>query len=238
MKSERFELRLDPQTLTRIDEWRAGQADLPSRAEAIRRLVDSGLARPEQRNVSLRDGDKLSLMMLRDLYTTLDVKGEIDPDFVAKAVEGGHHWGLEWKYPGIFDIVPNVGEVVAEVVDVLEMWHIIESGYDNLTDGEKKRVAEDAGPFGKDVAFAGFDGNHEIEHLSVAKFLVNELDRFDRFKGRDLNSHWTWLNRYRRMLKLFKPMIRTLRGGELSHTQIGQLLNADDGPSDAAQANP
>lgn len=46
-KSERFELRLDPDTINRIDEWRGEQADLPSRSEAVRRLVNSGLGKPE-----------------------------------------------------------------------------------------------------------------------------------------------------------------------------------------------
>lgn len=32
-------MRLDPETLAEIDEWRRKQDDLPSRAEAIRRLV-------------------------------------------------------------------------------------------------------------------------------------------------------------------------------------------------------
>ena len=42
-KTERFEMRMDPETLSRIDEWRRKQADLPSRAEAMRRLVELGL---------------------------------------------------------------------------------------------------------------------------------------------------------------------------------------------------
>ncbi len=39
----RFEMRIDPETLSRVDEWRRKQADLLSRAEAIRRLVELGL---------------------------------------------------------------------------------------------------------------------------------------------------------------------------------------------------
>lgn len=42
-KSERFELRLDPDTLDRIDVWRSEQRDLPSRSAAVRRLVEAGL---------------------------------------------------------------------------------------------------------------------------------------------------------------------------------------------------
>lgn len=43
-KTERFEMRIDPETIARIDAWRRRQADLPTRAEAIRRLVDLGLS--------------------------------------------------------------------------------------------------------------------------------------------------------------------------------------------------
>jgi hypothetical protein len=48
-KTERFELRFDLESLASIDEWRRLQPDLPSRAEAIRRLVDSALRRSSAR---------------------------------------------------------------------------------------------------------------------------------------------------------------------------------------------
>ncbi|UVF22792.1 hypothetical protein HPT29_027630 (plasmid) [Microvirga terrae] len=43
-KSERFELRVEADLMNRIDQWRSAQADLPSRAEAIRRLTTIGLS--------------------------------------------------------------------------------------------------------------------------------------------------------------------------------------------------
>ena len=42
--SERFEMRIPSDWLAKVDDWRRQQDDLPSRAEAIRRLVDLGLA--------------------------------------------------------------------------------------------------------------------------------------------------------------------------------------------------
>ena len=44
MKLERFEMRAEEEWLKALDDWRRRQADLPSRAEAIRRLVDAALA--------------------------------------------------------------------------------------------------------------------------------------------------------------------------------------------------
>jgi hypothetical protein len=43
LKTERFEMRWDRETLARIDKWRSKHPDEPSRAEAIRRLVISML---------------------------------------------------------------------------------------------------------------------------------------------------------------------------------------------------
>jgi metal-responsive CopG/Arc/MetJ family transcriptional regulator len=44
MKSERFEMRISAELLARVDDWRREQPDLPARAEAIRRLIELGLA--------------------------------------------------------------------------------------------------------------------------------------------------------------------------------------------------
>jgi hypothetical protein len=49
-KTQRFELRITPSFLTIVDGWRRKQDDLPSRAEAIRRLVEIGAgAKAEKR---------------------------------------------------------------------------------------------------------------------------------------------------------------------------------------------
>lgn len=42
-KPARFEIRLQPKLSARIDDWRRQQDDLPSRAEAARRLIEMGL---------------------------------------------------------------------------------------------------------------------------------------------------------------------------------------------------
>jgi hypothetical protein len=47
-QTERFQMRVSPSFLRLIDEWRRKQPDLPSRAEAIRRLVQRGVTVPEK----------------------------------------------------------------------------------------------------------------------------------------------------------------------------------------------
>lgn len=42
-KNERFEMRVPASFLKLVDDWRRKQEDLPSRAEAIRRLVEQAL---------------------------------------------------------------------------------------------------------------------------------------------------------------------------------------------------
>lgn len=42
-KEARLEMRVDESWLKRIDDWRRKQDEIPSRAEALRRLTDIGL---------------------------------------------------------------------------------------------------------------------------------------------------------------------------------------------------
>lgn len=236
MKSERFEMRLDLETLENLDSWRADQPDLPSRAEAVRRLIDAGLAESQKRTVRISDGEKMILMMLSDRYKHQKVDSDIDPKFVSKAISSGHYWGLNWAY-GLHGEVDDLG-VVDEVVDVLEMWWLIESGYAKLSQKDKQRVELEAEPFGANVKFGGFDGNNESQHLAIAKFLINDLERFVDFKDRYLNSHFPSLGAHRRMLAVFKPMwanilsgaATSFSGGGLSASQIIELLNAKTHP--------
>ena len=227
VKTERFEMRLDREILANVDAWRANQSDLPSRAEAVRRLVDAGLAGSRNGAVKFSDGDKLILRMLCDLYEHQKEDGDFDPMFVRKAINEGHYWALDWEY-GINGDVTSP-RVVSEVCDVLDMWSFIERGYEQLSEKDKERVESEAAPFGKDVTFKGFDGNNESEHFSVANFLINDLGRYYRFKGRDLNSHYPGIDGQRRMLAIFKPMLESssLVGGELSASQIIDLLKRE-----------
>ena len=223
MKTERFEMRMGRDTLEKLDTWRAGQSDLPSRAEAVRRLVDAGVAR--NGSVKIRAGEKLILRMLCDLYKHQKVDGEFDPEFVIKAINRGYYWALDWKY-GLSEGKVDTPPVVSEVCDVLDMWSFIERGYAELSTEDKVRVESKAEPFGKNVKFGGFDGNNESEHHGVARFLINDMGRFQKFKGRELNSHYPSIDAHRRRLAVFEPMRETLEGVELSASQIIDLLKA------------
>ena len=226
-KTERFEMRLEQTLIDRLDKWREGQDDFPSRAEAARRLMEIGLQQYGENGVRISDGEKIIITMLRDVYRSLGIKnGEVNPDFVLSALVGGHYWALAWEHTGILHGHIDHEQIVSEVVNILDMWSFLESGYSRLSNEQKHEIAAELEPFGKDVRFPGFDGNNESNHYSVARFLVDEMNRFQSFKGRELNSHSERLNGYRRMLRVFEPMRKTLTGGDLSVSQIISVLKA------------
>jgi len=239
--TERFEMRLPTLTLEEIDAWRGRQNDIPSRAEAIRRLIDAGLSVTgnREKQVTLADGDKLILLMLCDLYKHLKFKkAEIDPDLIANVIFGGHSWALEQEYSGIFHGHEDAKADVAEVQNVLDMWSFLEEGYEDLSETDKTRIAAEAEPYGKRVMFTGFDGNNESGHMGIARFMIGKLGLFARFKGRELNSHAPTIDAYRRMLAVFEPIRATLIGRKLNAGEIIRILQERLHPTRRKDHNP
>jgi uncharacterized protein YfbU (UPF0304 family) len=227
LRSERFEMRVDEEILDRVDQWRNKQSEQLSRAEAMRRLLELGLGRSSARVVKFSDGEKLLAMMLGDIYRHLKIGGgEIDPNFVSDVIVGGHYWAPTWDMSGLFHSHEDDPRDVSFVVDVLDMWDFIESGYEKLEKKDKDRIEKEAEPFGKYVEFTGFDGNNEATHIGIARFLIEKMNRFTAFKGRELNSHMPTLATYRRMLSVFEPMRNGLIGHGLNATQIIAILKA------------
>ena len=222
MKTIRFEMRLDSDILKRLEAWRAEQPGLPSRAEAVRRLVDAGIVISEHQEVKFSDGEKLILFMLRDLFRKLGLEGDMDPEFVCDAISGGHHWALERRFPGLFDRRVDSDELVSEVTDVLNMWDQIERSYEDLSNKDKERVKSES--FDRKPIFRGFYVNEEAEHYSVTRFLLHDLKTFRRFKDRDLDPHLPTIDAYRRMLAVFGPIQKKVGFNGLSASEIIYVL--------------
>jgi uncharacterized protein len=239
-KTERFEMRLEELTLERVDAWRAEQVDLPSRSEAIRRLVELGLARDSRESsgspsaVTLSQGERLITLMLCDLYEHFKIpRPGINAALVQAVLHGGHSWALEWEMPGVFHGHEDNRERVTFALDVLDLWDYLERANEGLSSDDKAWVAKEAEPFGERVKFPGFDGNNEAELMSISRFLVEDLGRFARFKGRPFNSHAPMSAAYQRMLAVFKPLQRTLTGTDLSAAQMIEILGAMRHPESA-----
>ena len=65
-KTERVEIRLDRSFLKTVDNWRRKQRDIPSRAEAIRRLAERGLASNAATPPQLRKGSRRKAAEMAD----------------------------------------------------------------------------------------------------------------------------------------------------------------------------
>lgn len=175
--------------------------------------------------MNITEGEKLVLLMLSEIYDKLEIDGEIDPNFIRSAIFSDNTWSIPWKYTGIPFEEQNTPDIVKEVLDILDMWSMIERSYENLTKEQKELVKKEADPFGENPRFPGFDGNNETEYMGTASFLINDLDRFEEFKGRDLNSHAPLTESYRRMLSAFKPIMKKLNFQPLSPQNIAKILN-------------
>ena len=107
------------------------------------------------------------------------------------------------------------------------MWERLEQSANGLK-AEDKEWLDKNSELGKDVAFTGWDGNSslEVQYIGAAHFLVDHLDRFHHFKGRDFNSHMPILDAYRRMLPVFEPILHQVLNKDFSKEQIAQVMAA------------
>jgi len=227
VRTERFELRLDEDLLQRVDEWMESTGQASSRSDALRQLVDIGLGTITGKSIHLTDGDKLNFMVLRDIVKHLKIRdAETDVDFVAETVYGGHYWAPTWEMQGLFHKHADRPADVTLVVDTLDMWDFIEGCIEKLSQKDIEKLK--ASNHGYVPKFHGFDGNNETTLMSIARFVVEKMDRFSRFKKRDFNSHAPAAARYRRMTTAFEPIRATLGfGRDLGVDQIIELLKVE-----------
>lgn len=227
-RNERLELRVDEDLLQRIDDWIEQTGRASSRSDALRQLVDIGLGTMTGKAIHLNAGDKLNFMLLRDIAKHLKVPTETDVDLMAEAIHGGHYWAPAWEMQGLFHSHADRPADVSFVVNVLDMWSFIEERVEKFEPGDLERVK--AANYGHAPKFAGFDGNNEAELMSIARFLVEKMNRFSHFKGRGFNSHSPSVARQRRMVAAFEPIRATLDlGRQLSANQIIEILEAGRG---------
>ena len=175
----------------------------------------------------LSGGEKLILAMLSEIYKHLEIKGEIDPDFVMDTVFSSHTWGLRWKYESLFDDQDDEQPpAVKETCDILDMFRILTPSYDELPDEDKARVKKEADLFAEDYKFQGFDGNND-DHYHIVGYLVNKLGRYTEVSKHNINSHSSMtLPGYRRMLSEFRK-IKLGPKYRLDADQIIRVLKAE-----------
>ena len=104
------------------------------------------------------------------------------------------------------------------------MWLVLEYHYDHLGEVDKARGASKAAPYGDDVKFMGFYANEESSHLSVAEFLIERIGNYPRFKERELNTTRPVVDWYRRMLKVYEPMHKSLLAGRNRNLPVSDMV--------------
>lgn len=124
-------------------------------------------------------------------------------------------------------------QVRDEVRMIMRMWLVIERACDRLSEDDRKRVEAEADPYGYDVKFEGFAGNEEIAYLGAAREMA--YGDFERFRGRDLNSHLPSLPAYRRMLDRFDIIRSNTSSGDLSVADLIALLREQIHPDNREQ---
>jgi uncharacterized protein YfbU (UPF0304 family) len=180
-----------------------------------------------EKTMQLSQGEKLILLMLCEIQEHLKIKDGTNTALVKEAIYSGNLWGLAWGMPGVFHGSETPDNVVREMANILSMWERLEQSFNGLNAKDKKWLAENS-EFGKNVEFHGFDGNdkNEVLYISAAHFLVDYLDRFRHFKGRDFNAHMPTLAAYRRMLPVYDPILHRVTNADFSAAQIAEVLAA------------
>lgn len=155
--------------------------------------------------MKVTNAEKLIIGLLAEIHEKLGIQNGIDSKFVQNALYDDHTWAIPWVLPGVFGDTANDEEIpdeVSETSDILSMWDIVEYNLQQM-EAEGQQKIRDKYRF---VEFFGFDGNNEAQHLSVARFLIHEMGRFQQFKDRELNSHMPTLSIYRPMVKVHKSL--------------------------------
>lgn len=178
----------------------------------------------EGRNVELTKAEKLIVCMLADLH----IKNAIKPDeaeFVRQAVLDGQEWAITWKLDEIYADDHEISEPVQEVMDILDMWEFVELSVAALSPSEKAELEE---KYRGSTGFEGFDKHNEPDQHMITHYLVEKLERFDRFHGRKHDLHSSKLRRYRAMLTKFRGMDNSGESRELLSVQELLKVFADD----------
>ncbi len=173
---------------------------------------------------------KLIITLLTDIHSALKIEDSVDPDFVQRMVMSDNGWALAWQYPGIYESAPETPARVKFVIDVLDMWDTIERHYADLDAAERQQLTKLAPVFGKNPMFRGFDGNNEAEQCSIVEILVEDLDRWEIFKGRDINSHIQLAASYSRMREVYDDILGSRYEFAPSIEELADLLNAQTHP--------
>jgi len=137
---------------------------------------------------------RLTVLMLSDLLDGLKIQTELNPRLIRKMIEQGHLWALDWEMPFLRSH-DDTHSVVNEVVEVIELYALLEASFSALPKHDKDEIGRLAKP-----VFVGFCPATEAQHHEVARFLILDMGRFPAFHDRPLDAPKPTLQRARTLL--------------------------------------
>lgn len=127
--------------------------------------------------------------------------------------------GFTGEYDDIFEVhteeIPY--ETCEETNEILNMYRRINNAIASLTEEDKKQLDL------QKIEFKGFDANND-PHYFYAKFMIENLEKWQEYKEKYLNSHSQIpLINYRRMLKIQNQLLKDKH--DLNKDDLGQIIN-------------
>lgn len=231
-KTERFEMRLDESSAAAIDAWRDAHLAGASRAQAVRALVERGLADVPGGGPRFSDGEKTLMAFMGDLFRHLGAPSE-RVDAVCRGFATGNHWAADLEMGGLYGPPSSSAspDDARFVLSVLEMWEVFESAFEDFSDAQRAQVLGGAqrrvrgARRAAELRFGGFDAVHEPELLRIAEFLVREMRRFGRFAGRSLVAAQGGARRdHAARLRYYERLLPTLAGRRPTPDEVREFL--------------
>lgn len=168
---------------------------------------------------------KLIIGLLTDIHQKLQIADSYDANFIQKVVSSDNGWALSWAYDELRSSTSENPADVEFVSEVLAMWELLEQSYDALTPAEQNELSERAQLPAYGVKFHGFDGNNESGLRSIASILIDDLNRWTHFSGRELRTPGRTTEMHHRMLDVFRRVISS-GGGLLDVERLAEVMNA------------
>lgn len=168
---------------------------------------------------------KLIIGLLTDIHQKLQITDSYDAKFIQKVVSSDNGWALPWAYDELSSPTSEDPDDVEFVSEVLEMWELLEQSYNALTRAERNELSERAQLPAEGVKFQGFDGNNESDLRSIASILIDDLNRWTHFSGRQLRTPGRTTQMHHRMLDVFRRIIAS-GGGLLDVERLAEVMNA------------
>lgn len=153
------------------------------------------------------DAEKLILLMLSDLHEFHEID-RVNTKLLRSALSTNNSWALNWEIP---DLGLNLDDTPTEAVDVVNfmyMWGVLEDTWHNFQESIKEKIMGEV-QIGKTVKFPGFHSIDEYELYTIAKLFVDDMGKFQRYKGRDFNSHAPMKNLYEKMYSVFEKYVKS-----------------------------